>query len=87
VSVTLTSSAAPVPAAEDTGFLAGLRAGWSAFTGALVVGLTVIGAVLPFLVVLGAIGLLVWWWRRRRTTPAEPTTAEPTPARATSDVG
>jgi hypothetical protein len=81
VSVTLTSSAAPVPAAEDTGFLAGLHAGWSAFTGAMVVGLTVIGAVLPFLVVLGAIGLLVWWWRRRRTTPAEPT-----PAMEMSDV-
>jgi hypothetical protein len=73
VTVTLTSSQAPVAAEESTGFLAGLKAGWSAFTAALVTGLTVIGAVLPFLVVLVPLALLVRWWVRRgsrRTAPA-----------------
>jgi len=65
VSVTLTSSAAPVPASADTGFLAGLKAGWSAFTAALVAALTVIGALVPFLLVLVPLGLLAWWLVRR----------------------
>jgi hypothetical protein len=65
VSVTLTSSAAPVPASADTGFLAGLTAGWSAFTAALVAALTVIGALVPFLLVLVPLGLLAWWLVRR----------------------
>ena len=65
VSVTLTSSAAPVPASADTGFLAGLKAGWSAFTAAMVAALTVIGALVPFLLVLVPLGLLAWWLVRR----------------------
>lgn len=65
VTVTLTSEAAPVVAEADTGFLAGLRAGWSAFTTALVAALTVVGALVPFLVVLVPLGLLVWWAVRR----------------------
>ncbi|HET7901188.1 MAG TPA: DUF4349 domain-containing protein [Candidatus Nanopelagicales bacterium] len=71
VTVTLTSEAAPVAAEADTGFLAGLKAGWSAFTTALVAGLTVVGAVLPFLIVLVPLGLLAWWLVRRsgRRTP------------------
>jgi hypothetical protein len=65
VSVTLTSQSAPVVAEADTGFLAGLRAGWSAFTTALVAALTVVGALVPFLVVLVPIGLVGWWLVRR----------------------
>ena len=49
-----------VPAAHDTaavrshhaGFLTGLRHGWSALTGTVVVALTAVGAVLPFAVLL-----------------------------------
>lgn len=71
VSVTLTSESAPVAAAADTGFMAGLKAGWSAFTAAFVAALTVVGALVPFLVVLVPVGALVWWLARRR----RPTTA------------
>ncbi len=65
VSVTLTSEAAPVVAEADTGFVAGLRAGWSAFTTALVAALTVVGALVPFLVVLVPLAVLAWWFARR----------------------
>lgn len=76
-----------------TGFVAGLRAGWEAFTTSLRVLVTVIGGVLPF----AAAGLLVvipllWWWRRRhsaRPTPTSPTDqTSPTPsARASASSG
>lgn len=77
VTVRLYGADAPAPEDEQTGFLAGLSAGWSAFTGALVVALTVLGALLPFLLVLAPVGLVVWLAvRRSRRTPA----AAPTPA-------
>jgi hypothetical protein len=55
---------------EGSGFFAGLEAGWAAFVRSIEVGLTVLGAVLPFLaalalVVLPLIWLLVWRHRRR----------------------
>ena len=50
---------------EASGFLDGLAAGWSAFTGATVVALTVLGALLPFLV-LTTVALAVWLAYRRR---------------------
>ena len=65
VSVTLTSQSAPVVAEADTGFLAGLRSGWTAFTAAMVAGLTIVGAVVPVLIVLVPLGLLLWWLARR----------------------
>lgn len=54
------------PPEEESGFLAGLASGWDAFLGAGGVTLQVIGAVLPFLVVLGVPALVVLRWRRRR---------------------
>lgn len=39
------------PATDDRGFFVGLREGWRAFTAAIAVALTVLGAVLPFAVV------------------------------------
>lgn len=61
------------PEEEPSGFLAGLKAGWKALVGAVDVGLTVLGALLPWLVVLGVIWLVAATiWRRgrpRRTTP------------------
>ncbi len=65
VSVTLTSQSAPVVAEADTGFLAGLRSGWTAFAAAMVAGLTIVGAIVPFLIVLVPLGLLLWWLARR----------------------
>jgi hypothetical protein len=61
---------------DDTGFLAGLRAGWTAFTGSVTVLLTALGAVLPFAVVaaLLLVPLLVWL---RRRTPRAPAAVQP----------
>jgi Domain of unknown function (DUF4349) len=64
---------APPPPATDDGFLAGLAAGWDAFVGALRVLLLVLGALLPFLIVIGVPGVIALrWWRRRRTAAVTP---------------
>ncbi|MFI7301772.1 DUF4349 domain-containing protein [Micromonospora aurantiaca] len=60
----------------DLGFLAGLGGGWTAFLASARVLLTVLGAVLPFAVVIGVpLWLLLLWRRRvraRRTPPPSP---------------
>jgi hypothetical protein len=56
---------APPGQDDDSGFLAGLRNGWDALAGSTVVLLTIIGAVLPFAVVLGVIGVPAWVLTRR----------------------
>lgn len=66
---------------EGTGFLAGLEAGWRAFVRSVELGLTALGALLPFvlafaIIVVPLVTWLVWRHRRRPTTPdpsAEPT--------------
>lgn len=62
------------PPKHDTGLLAGLRAGWHGLLVFLTGLLTVVGAVLPFLLVAGPLGALgyvvVRRRRRRRTAPA-----------------
>lgn len=61
--------------ADDTGFVAGLRHGWDAFAGSVTVVLTVVGAVLPFAVLVALVGLPLWWvLRRRRPAPVAPAT-------------
>jgi hypothetical protein len=70
----------PAPKAAEGGFLAGLKSGWHAFTASIRVILTVLGAVLPFLLVLGVPVLLVFWWLRRRARAAA--AARPGPATA-----
>lgn len=69
---------------EVAGFMGGLRQGWDAFVGTTVVAATVVGALLPFAVVL-AIGAVVWLAVRRRrprkiAAPAEPATPYATTA-------
>lgn len=56
------------------GFLAGLSGGWHALLASLGVVLTVLGALLPWLVVIGApVWALIWAFRRwRRRRPAMP---------------
>ena len=63
----------PVVAAGEQGFLAGFGDGWAAFKAVVVVMLTVLGAVLPFVLVGAVIGLpLLVLRRRRHTVAAEP---------------
>ena len=58
---------------DDAGFLVGLKGGWDAFTGSATVLLTVVGAMLPFLVLFALMGLpVVWFLRRRRALAPAP---------------
>ena len=68
----------PPGSLDDAGFLAGLRSGWNALTAAGIVALTVVGAVLPFLVVLALVGVPVWLLVRR--TVRHRAAAAPAPA-------
>ena len=78
VQVSLTTQPEVVqPKKADTGFLAGLRSGWDAFTGSAAVALTVVGAVLPFAVLLALVGVPVLVWLRRRRPLAAPPAALP----------
>ncbi|SIN33375.1 DUF4349 domain-containing protein [Micromonospora cremea] len=55
----------------ETGFLVGLKGGWKAFVVSLTVLLTVLGALLPWLVALGVpLAVLLLVLRRRKKTPA-----------------
>lgn len=75
ISVTINAAgAAAAPKPDHSGFLGGLAGGWDAF---LVFGgglLTVLGAIAPFMLILGPLGWLGWWQlrrRRRSEAPAE----------------
>lgn len=66
VTATLVGSQTPAPIDDDSGFLVGLEKGWDAFTAAVSWSLTLLGALLPFLVlaVVVAVPLLAVWRRR-----------------------
>jgi hypothetical protein len=80
IEVTLLARDAPAPAEpddDDLGFVSGLRSGWDALAEVVLVGLTVLGALLPFAIVaalLGAPAYALLRSRRRRpaTLPAAP---------------
>ena len=67
VYLSLPSGEPPVEA-DTHGFLAGLSSGWSALGSATLVTLTVVGAVLPFAVLLLVVGVPVWLVVRRRAS-------------------
>jgi hypothetical protein len=78
VAMSIRSVAAPPPVEEDhSGFLGGLAGGWDAF---LVFGgglLTVLGAIAPFLLIVGPLAALGWWLhKRRRPARHEPVSTE-----------
>lgn len=73
--VLLGPNARPSDDEPQTGFLAGLRAGWSAFVASVRVLLTVLGALLPWLIALGLpVFAVVWLVRRLRRRPVAATT-------------
>ncbi|MEV4324851.1 DUF4349 domain-containing protein [Microbispora rosea] len=80
VTLTLLPTPKPSPRPEQeedgTGFLAGLRAGWDTLTTSAVAALTVLGALLPWIVVAGVVWLAVRVvmrrMRRRAAPPAGP---------------
>lgn len=57
-----------VPKDDDsnTGFMVGLRGGWNAFVEIVQVGLTVVGALLPFALTAALLGVPVWLLLRAR---------------------
>jgi hypothetical protein len=76
--VHLVSKEAPAPVvqeekSEEVGFGTGLRNGWDAFTGALAISATVLGALLPFAVALLVLGPPIAWFvlRMRRLAGAQ----------------
>lgn len=78
--VTLNAPVAPPKKVDHAGFGGGLSSGWHAFTKALGWGLTGVGAVLPFVILLALIGWGVIAIRRRikpASLPTTPTAALP----------
>jgi hypothetical protein len=75
VTINVTRSTAPPTVQheeESSGFVAGLSDGWGAFLDTGAVTLQVLGAVLPFLLVLAIPGVPAYrWWRRRRTAAVQ----------------
>lgn len=65
LTVTVSATGAPVVVEEENDFLSAFAGGWHALVDAFSWLLVVLGAVLPFAVVLG-LPLLGYWWRRRR---------------------
>ncbi len=67
INVYLSRTGAPRPEKDEArGFLAGLDGGWTALKGATVILLTILGAVLPFSLVLLLLGVPLWLVVRRR---------------------
>ena len=78
LTVNLATAAQVVAQEEDaTGFLGGLRHGWAAFLSTMGGVLTVLGVLLPFLVLVALVGGPLYVWRRRRA--AERRRVEPAP--------
>ena len=66
-------AATPVTAPPQGAFVAGLRDGWDALLASVAVALTILGAVLPFVLLAAALVLPVLVLRRRRTQPSTST--------------
>ncbi|WP_083973811.1 DUF4349 domain-containing protein [Herbidospora daliensis] len=86
VTITLVGPSAPPvkPVEEETGFLAGLKAGWTGLKNFAESLSTIVGALLPWLVVLALLGLLAlpWWRRTRREQQKAPAPAPVAPVEA-----
>ena len=67
------------PEEDDLGFLTGLRGGWEAFVGIVLVALTVMGALLPFAIATTVLGVPAYLLLRSRRRQSSATSATPTP--------
>ncbi|MFC7649642.1 DUF4349 domain-containing protein [Streptosporangium lutulentum] len=74
LTLNLVGPAAVIPEVEEesSGFLAGLEAGWNGFVTTVKVVLTVLGALLPWLIVIVPVWLLVAFVLRRNRRNAPP---------------
>jgi hypothetical protein len=80
--------ALPVQTDEDTGtFLSGLAKGWDALVTTIGVLMVVLGAILPWLAVVGLVGLVWWLLRRRRRSSGAPAEAPAQEAPVPATVG
>ncbi|MEU6024779.1 DUF4349 domain-containing protein [Micromonospora sp. NPDC047134] len=79
ITVSLAGPNASTEEDDQLGFLTGLSGGWKVFLTSMTVLVTVLGAVLPWLLVFGVPLGLLWWWRRRRRghRPTEPPLVAP----------
>ena len=78
--ITVSLRETDAPTEPEDGFIAGLAAGWDAFTGSARVALTALGAATPFVVLGGALLAPVLVWRRRRLSrPVQPAAGAPAP--------
>lgn len=73
----------PKPEEPESGFLTGLKDGWHAFVVTVQALLTVFGALLPFIIVIGVPTWVYFWLKRRRSAP-RPAPASP-PAQAVEE--
>jgi Domain of unknown function (DUF4349) len=90
ITLSLRAVGAPVPPPiqSDSGFLSGLKSGWQAFLNSAKVFLTVVGWLLPWLIVVGVPAWLIIRYTRRRQRAIEAArpplpTPMPTPVPAT----
>jgi hypothetical protein len=88
ITVTLVTEGAPAPAPKkaDNGFIAGLKSGWHAFAASCRAVLTVLGALLPFAVVIGVLAWLVLYLMRRRRATRRDGAAPQPPAQLPAQV-
>jgi hypothetical protein len=82
VTVSIGRVSGAAPATEEMGFLGALSSGWHAMLTALRVVVVVIGAVLPFALLLAPVGAVFWLLRRRRR--ALPPIPQASPAESTN---
>lgn len=86
ITVQLSTTPQDKPADEDeSGFLAGLQAGWDGLTSFAVGAATVLGALLPFALVLAVVGLPVWLLVRRSLHRRRPAPDAGPPSAGTAD--
>jgi hypothetical protein len=72
---------------DETGFIAGLKAGWEGFLTSVQVVLTVAGWLLPWVIAAGVPVWFAFWLLRRRPRPATPAVAPATPSTPDNPTG